>query len=230
MDCTQRYGLWSLGSNPNKTTPFLIFSIFIIMEKVTLTKEQLFKAMMLREQKDDENQPKSSVELKSSGEPKIYKLSDKVVKLLTERIKDEYTAHYYYRAATNWCNDMNYKKAASFFEKESSSELEHAETLQKYLTDFNIIPNIPSVKPSHTFTSLVDVINGAYEMELGLMKAYNQNSHEVFVDDITTFDVLTKFRKIQKEAVIEYNDLINGYNLIDKTDKFQILYFEQTYF
>jgi len=200
------------------------------MEKVTLTKEQLFKAMMLREQKDDENQPKSSVELKSSGEPKIYKLSDKVVKLLTERIKDEYTAHYYYRAATNWCNDMNYKKAASFFEKESSSELEHADSIQKYLTDFNIIPNIPSVKPSHTFTSLVDIINGAYEMELSLMKAYNQNSHEVFVDDITTFDFLKKFRKIQKEAVVEYNDLINGYNLIDKTDKFQILYFEQTYF
>jgi ferritin len=201
------------------------------MEKVTLTKEQLFRAMMLKEQKSDESNPKSDENKpKSSGEPKLYKLSDKVVKLLTERIKDEYVAHYFYRAATNWCNDMNYKKAASFFEKEASSELEHAENLQKYLTDFNIIPNIPPVKPSHTFTSLIDIINGAYEMELGLMKAYNENSHEVFSDDITTFDVLTKFRKIQKEAVIEYNDLINGYNLIDKTDKFQILYFEQTYF
>lgn len=194
------------------------------MEKVTLTKEQLFKAMMISEQKAEENKPKSS------GEPKLYKLSDKVVKLLTERIKDEYVAHYYYRAATNWCNDMNYKKAAAFFEKEAVSELEHAEKLQKYLTDFNIIPNIPPVKPSHTFTSLIDIINGAYEMELGLMKAYNQDSHDIFAEDITTFDVLTKFRKIQKEAVVEYNDLINGYNLIDKTDKFQILYFEQTYF
>lgn len=194
------------------------------MEKVTLTKEQLFKAMMLSEQKSDENKPKSS------GEPKLYKLSDKVVKLLTERIKDEYVAHYYYRAATNWCNDMNYKKASAFFEKEAVNELEHAEKLQKYLTDFNIIPNIPPVKPSHTFTSLIDIINGAYEMELGLMKAYNQDSQDIFTEDITTFDVLTKFRKIQKEAVVEYNDLINGYNLIDKTDKFQILYFEQTYF
>lgn len=194
------------------------------MEKVTLTKEQLFKAMMMSEQKSDENK------VKSSKEPKIYKISDKVVKLLTDRIGDEYVAHYYYRAATNWCNDMNYKKAASFFEKEALSELEHAETLQKYLTDFNIIPDIPSVKPSHTFENLIDIINGAYEMELSLMKSYNQNSHDVFSEDITTFDVLTKFRKIQKEAVIEYNDLINGYNLIDKTDKFQILYFEQTYF
>jgi ferritin len=193
-------------------------------EKVTLTKEQLFKAMMLSEQKADENKPKSS------KEPKLYMLSDKVVKILTERIKDEYTAHYYYRDAANWCNDMNYKKAAQFFENESKDELEHAETLQKYMTDFNIIPNIPVAKTHHTFENLEDIIHGAYQMELGLMKEYNKDSQDVFSDDITTFDVLTKFRKIQKGAVVEYNDLINGLHLVDTNDKFQVLYFEQTYF
>ena len=35
---------------------------------------------------------------------------------------------------------------------------------------------------------------------------------------------------IQKTAVIEYNDLVNATNLINKTNKFQVLYFEQTYF
>ena len=196
--------------------------IFIYMEqKVTLTKEQLFKAMRMNEQKSDE---------KSTSGVNLYKLSDKTIKILTDRLKDEYTAHYYYRAATNWCNDMNYKKAGAFFENEAKDELEHAEDLQKYMTDFNIIPEIPTAKISHTFKDLIDIINGAYEMELGLMKAYNKDSQTVFSDDITTFDVLTKFRKIQKGAVVEYNDLINGYNLIDKNDKFQVLYFEQTYF
>jgi len=190
-------------------------------QKVTLTKEQLFKAMRMNEQKSDE---------KSTSGVNLYKLSDKTIKILTDRLKDEYTAHYYYRAATNWCNDMNYKKAGAFFENEAKDELEHAEDLQKYMTDFNIIPEIPTAKISHTFKDLIDIINGAYEMELGLMKAYNKDSQTVFSDDITTFDVLTKFRKIQKGAVVEYNDLINGYNLIDKNDKFQVLYFEQTYF
>ena len=194
------------------------------MEKVTLTKEQLFKAMMLSEQKADENKPKSS------GEPKLYNLSDKVVKLLTKRIQDEYTAHYYYRDAANWCNDMNYKKAAQFFENEAKNELEHADALQKYMTDFNIIPNIPVTKTTHTFKNLKEIIYGAYEMELALMKEYNKDSQDIFSDDITTFDVLTKFRKIQKGAVVEYNDLINGLNLVDTNDKFQVLYFEQTYF
>ena len=190
-------------------------------QKMTLTKEQLFKAMRMNEQKSEE---------KSTSGVNLYKLSDKTVKILTERLKDEYTAHYYYRAATNWCNDMNYKKAGAFFENEAKDELEHAETLQKYMTDFNIIPEIPAAKINHTFNNLIDVINGAYEMELGLMKAYNKDSQTVFSDDITTFDVLTKFRKIQKGAVVEYNDLINGYSLIDKNYKFQVLYFEQTYF
>jgi ferritin len=67
-------------------------------------------------------------------------------------------------------------------------------------------------------------------MELGLMKSYNRDSQLVFGDDITTFDFLTEYREGQKQSVIEYNDLINALDLIDKTDKFQILYFEQTYF
>ena len=162
--------------------------------------------------------------------PKLYRLSEKTINILTNRLADEYIAHYFYRNAANWCNDMNYKKAAAFFTTEANTELQHAEGLQKYMTDFNIIPEIPSVGTSDEFSSLVDIIYGAYEMELGLMKSYNRDSQLVFGDDITTFDFLTEYREGQKQSVIEYNDLINALDLIDKNDKFQILYFEQTYF
>ena len=191
--------------------------------KITMTKEQLFKAMKLSEQAGENN-------TKKTGTPKLYTLSDKVVKILTDRIKDEYTAHYYYRAAANWCQDMNYAKAAEFFKAEAADELTHAITLEEYMVDFNVQPEIPQAPTKHSFKNLIDIVNGAYEMELGLMKAYNGNSTDLFSEDITTFDVLGKFRKIQRNAVTEYNDLINASNLIDKTDKFQILYFEQTYF
>jgi len=162
--------------------------------------------------------------------PKLYMLSDKTINILTNRLADEYTAHYYYRAAANWCNDMNYKKASVFFTTEANTELQHAEGLQKYMTDFNIIPEIPAVDTNFEFENLVDVIYGAYSMELGLMKAYNKDSQLVFGDDITTFDFLTAYREGQKNSVVEYNDLINALELIDKNDKFQVLYFEQTYF
>jgi ferritin len=125
---------------------------------------------------------------------------------------------------------MNYKKAAEFFNNEADDELVHAKGLQEYMTDFNIIPVIPQAPTSHSFDSLVDIIYGAYKVELALMKEYNKNSQELFSSDITTFDFLKKYRKIQKGAVVEYNDLINAIDLVDKTDKFQVLYFEQTYF
>jgi ferritin len=164
------------------------------------------------------------------GDIKLYKLENKTIKILNDRIKDEYTAHYYYRAAANWCRDMNYKKAATFFDHEAEDELTHAVKIQEYMTDFNILPDIKPAPTNHEFDNLIDIVHGAYKMELALMKDYNKDSQDVFSDDITTFDFLTEFRTIQKGAVIEYNDLINASNLIDKKDKFQVLYFEQTYF
>jgi len=42
------------------------------------------------------------------------KLSNESISILNDRLKDEYTAHYFYRNAANWCRNMNYKKAAIF--------------------------------------------------------------------------------------------------------------------
>lgn len=168
-------------------------------------------------------------ETKTNG-IELYKLDSKTIQILTDRIKDEYIAHYYYRAAANWCQDMNNKKAAEFFKNEADDELTHAKGIQEYMVDFNIIPEIPQAPTSHSFDSLVDIIYGAYKIELALMKEYNKNSQELFTSDITTFDFLKDYREFQKGAVVEYNDLINAIDLVDKTDKFQVLYFEQTYF
>jgi ferritin len=158
------------------------------------------------------------------------KLNDKAVTILTDRIKDEYTAHYFYRSAANWCKNVNYKKAAAFFDAEADSELEHAKKLQEYMDDWNVKPSIPQTETNYNFNSLVDIINGAYKMEFSLLEMYNKSSSDLFVDDLTTFDFLKDFRELQKGAVIEYSDLLNALLLVDSNDKFQLLYFEQTYF
>jgi ferritin len=198
-------------------------------------KEELFKEIKRRglleqEEEDDTDDSTDNTEDTDEGNDELYKLSSKTIKILTDRIKDEYTAHYFYRAATNWCRDKNYKKAAEFFQKEAKDELKHAQKIQEYMTDFNIIPQIPQAPIDHKFDNLIEIVHGAYKMELGLMKAYNKDSQDLFSEDITTFDFLTEFREIQKGAVVEYNDLINGSELVDTKDKFQVLYFEQTYF
>lgn len=199
------------------------------MENKSLT-DKMFQQIKNMELSNEEVIVESDNTLNKISKVTLYKLDTKTIKILTDRIKDEYTAHYYYRAASNWCQDMNYKKAAEFFTNEAADELTHAQTLQEYMVDFNVQPEIPQAPTKYNFSNLIDIVHGAYKMELGLMNEYNKNSQSLFNDDITTFDVLTKFRKFQKNAVVEYNDLINASNLIDKTDKFQVLYFEQTYF
>jgi ferritin len=199
------------------------------MENKSLT-DKMFQQIKNMELSNEEVIVESDNTLNKISKVTLYKLDTKTIKILTDRIKDEYTAHYYYRAASNWCQDMNYKKAAEFFTNEAADELTHAQTLQEYMVDFNVQPEIPQAPTKYNFSNLIDIVHGAYKMELGLMNEYNKNSQSLFNDDITTFDVLTKFRKFQKNAVVEYNDLINAGNLIDKNDKFQVLYFEQTYF
>lgn len=175
-------------------------------------------------------QKKTQLPQNSGNVVNPVKLNEKAISILTDRIKDEYTAHYFYRSAANWCKNVNYKKAAEFFEAEANSELEHAKKLQEYMDDWNVKPNIPQTETNQEFSTLVDVVNGAYKMEYSLLEMYNKSSSELFVDDLTTFDFLQEFRQLQKDAVIEYSDLLNALLLVDSNDKFQLLYFEQTYF
>ena len=163
------------------------------------------------------------------GESNLRKLSPETIGELTARLKDEYTAHYFYTNAANWCRDANYKKATAFFEAEALTELGHAKGLMDYMTDFNIIPTIPVTDTNQRFMGLVEVIEKAYGIELDLMDKYNGSSAKLFASDLTTFDFLQGYREIQKESVVEYNDLLNALELVDKNDKFQLLYFEQTY-
>jgi ferritin len=157
-------------------------------------------------------------------------LADASVKILTDRLRDEYTAHYFYRNATNWCAGIGYVKAAAFFAAESQTELDHAMKIQKFLVDWNVDPLLPSIKPNIQFSDLIDIVNKAYAMEYGLFESYCKDSLTVFPNDINTYDFLTEFRATQNQSVIEYSDLLNAAMLVDTNNKFDILYFEQTYF
>jgi ferritin len=188
--------------------------------------DEAAKEVETSEEEKEENTEDKKEEVHEGG---LYKLSQETISELTDRIKDEYTAHYFYVNASNWCRDMNYKKATAFFEAEAVTELEHAKGVQDYMTDFNIIPVMPSTETKRTFTSLPQIIREAYKLELDLMMKYNETSSKLFASDLTTFDFLQTYRVGQKESVVEYNDLINALDLVNENDKFQVLYFEQTY-
>lgn len=157
-------------------------------------------------------------------------LPEEIINMFNERLGDEYAAHYFYRNAANWCKNVNYKKAASFFEAEAESELEHAKGLQDYLTQWNIIPQIPQAPTTQNFTSLVDIVNKAYGIEYALFEKYSENQKSLDSIHPATFNFIQKYVDLQNGSVAEYSDLLNAAVLVDTNDKFQTLYFEQTYF
>jgi bacterioferritin (cytochrome b1) len=113
----------------------------------------------------------------SQGSIKVPKpLLDSTVSKLLERLQDEYTAYYFYKNAANWCANESYLKAAAFFEKEANNELEHANGIQKYMTDWNVYPTLPSIKPALTFTNLIDIINNLSMKDI--VKKYKISSKE----------------------------------------------------
>lgn len=157
-------------------------------------------------------------------------LPDPVVQVLQERIGDEYNAHFFYVNASNWCQGAAYFKAAAFFTKEAANELEHAAKVQKYLVDWNVTVKLPTPKTEANFTTLIDIIGQAYDIEYALYEAYNKTSHALFQADLASFDFLQELRIGQRESVAEYSDLLNAAELVNVNNKLDILYYEQTYF
>lgn len=157
-------------------------------------------------------------------------LKPEVELILNSRLVDEYSAYYFYLNASNWCNGKGYTKAGSFFEKESGHELDHAKKLQNYLVDWNLEPKLPKVETQFKFTSLVEIINGAYKLEFELLQKYSEDTKKLILKDINSFNFIQQFLTIQNDSVKEFSDLLNVLELIDYEDKFQLSYFENNYF
>jgi ferritin len=157
-------------------------------------------------------------------------LNEDVVNALNSTLGEEYAAHYFYRNAANWCKGVAYLKAAAFFEAEANAELEHAVKIQNYLVDWNANPVIPAVKFSGKFDGLIDVVNKAYNMEFDLGDKYNKISTAMFTAHLPTFDFLTEFRTIQVQSIAEYSDLLNAAQLVDVSNKLDLLHYEERYF
>ena len=166
-----------------------------------------------------------------SGQPITPKTLDPgIVSALESRLKDEYTAHLIYKNAANWCKNVGYVKAAAFFEAEAADELTHAQKLQDFMTQWNVLPQIPVSTVPNTLKSLVDCVNSAYTFEYNLLQSYSQIQLEVDGSNPATFNFIQEFVDTQNHSVGVFSDLLNALVLIDYNNKLDLLMFEDKYF
>lgn len=159
------------------------------------------------------------------------KLRPEIISELNSRLADEYHAYFFYVNAADWCRDENFDKAADFFEGEANKELEHAKKMRDFLVGWNIKPIIKQVPTDYQYRDLLQIIEEAYDMEYDLLQKYNISSGKVMgLGDFATFDFLGYFRQTKIEEVKEYADFINALQLINISNKLDVLYFEKEYF
>jgi ferritin len=166
--------------------------------------------------------------MKTPIKPKT--LNPEVVKIINTSIGFEYTSHMFWNAASNWCANKGYNKAAAYYTKESMHELDHVKELQNFLLGWNIVPTVPQVETSYEFDSLVDTVNQSYSLMVEVFDNYVNASHDIFAIDLSTFDFLQQFRIGQIGALANYSNLLSGLELIDTNNKLDILFFEDEYF
>lgn len=193
---------------------------------------QKFRSKPIKEQSEESEETTTTEETMepTKGIAKPKTLDSGVEEILNERLGDEYTAYYFYRNAANWCKNVNYKKATEFFNSEAEGELEHAQGIQDYLTQWNLMPNISQVPTVQNFESLIDIINKAYNLEFNLLEKYSGNQKELADLHPATFNFIQKYVDIQNSEVEEYSDFLNALELVNVENKFEVLYFENTYF
>lgn len=158
------------------------------------------------------------------------KLPQEVANVLNERLNDEYSAHYFYRQATNYCENVGYLNAAAYFKAEAADELTHAEGIQKYIVDWNMMPVLSPVSSPEKVMGLVDIIDKAYKMEFDLYQAYEEAGKLMLQKDLCTFSFVQKYMDIQVKSVAEYATLLNRLELINKEDKNWLFEFEENSF
>lgn len=158
------------------------------------------------------------------------KLPQEVSNILNQRLNDEYTAHYFYRNVANYCENVGYLKAAAYFKQEAADELVHAEGLQKYMVDWNVMPVLSPIASPERVIGLVDAIEKAYQLEYDLYESYEAAGKVMLVKDLCTFQLIQKYMEIQRVSVAEYATFLNRLELIDKNDKNWLFEFEHKTF
>jgi ferritin len=161
----------------------------------------------------------------------LKKLSKSALKMLSERHKDEYTAHYTYRYRSQCLKGKGFLIAAAYYEKEAQDELSHAKMLEDYAAQWNVELMFMGIDEPSEVDKLDEIIIDSYRLEYDLLGAYKSTAMQCFEDgELEHFNFLQQFVNIQNKSVGEYADKINMLNLFDNSDPSWLFQMEEKLF
>jgi ferritin len=130
-------------------------------------------------------------------------ISDKIIKLLQERIQHEEANSKAYTAMSNWLNLNGYIGASKLWKSYSDDELAHKGWAVQYLLDLNILPIEPSEEqPQVNFKGLPNIIALSMQREMKTTEEVKELGKQCLTDnDLMTFGLAQRYIAEQVEEI-----------------------------
>ena len=138
------------------------------------------------------------------------RLTESMVKILNEQIKNELDSSQIYRAISCWCDDKGLVNACKYYFKSASEELSHMEKIYQYLFDKNCKAITPICNESKsTYKDITEVVQSSLDHEMQVTKNWNDIADQSLKEkDNDTYCLSQWFLKEQISEENKFRDII----------------------
>lgn len=145
-----------------------------------------------------------------SGIEDKERLSDSIVKLLNEQIKNELDSSQIYRAMSCWADDQGLPNACAYYFKSAQEELVHMDKIYQYLFDKNCKAVVPVCdKAPDSYKDITEVVQASLDHEITVSENWNDIANLALKEkDNNTYIFSQWFINEQVEEESKFRDML----------------------
>ena len=138
------------------------------------------------------------------------RLSENIVKLLNEQIKNELDSSQLYRAMSCWLDEEGWLGAAKYYFGSAKEELVHMDKIYEYLFDKNCRALVPSsTDVENDYKDIKSIVEESLEHEMSVTKMWNDIANAAMDEkDNDTYALSQWFLKEQIEEEDKFRSFL----------------------
>lgn len=143
------------------------------------------------------------------------RLSEPIINILNEQIKNELQSSQIYRGMTCWLDDNGWIGASRYYFKSSDEELEHMRKIYNYLFDKNCLAKVPATdEVEQEFKTIREIVEKSLEHEIEVTENWEKISNLAKKEgDNSTHLFAQWFINEQKEEEEKFRNILFKMNL-----------------
>ena len=172
---------------------------------------------LVKESLDDFESPQGpgSVQIVKGSIVDVERLSQSVLAILNEQIKNELNSSQIYRGMSCWLNDAKWPAGTKLFFKYADEELAHMSKIYEYIFDRNCKAAVPTCEPVKSeFSEIREVVEASLEHEIQVTNNWETISSLAKEEgDNTTYEFAQWFLKEQVEEEDKFRTILEKMDL-----------------